>query len=84
MTLTLKGYKSKIKVSAKSKRIAAAVCDALAPDLYFMSKTDGRAKICLKNSDFVFEIETSDIATLRANINSYLRLADASYKCLTL
>jgi tRNA threonylcarbamoyladenosine modification (KEOPS) complex Pcc1 subunit len=84
MTLNLRGYKSKIKVSAKSKRIAAAVCDALAPDLLLMPKTDGRAEICLKNSDIIFEIETSDIASLRASINSYLRLVDASYKCLTL
>ena len=82
--MTLKDYKSKIKVSAKSKEIAAAVYHALAPDLYLMSKTDCREEICLKNSNFVFRIETSDIATLRANINSYLRLADASYNCLTL
>ena len=84
MTLNLKGYKSKIKVSAKSKRIATAVCNALAPDLHLISKADGRAEICLKDSIIIFKIETSDIASLRANINSYLRLVDASYKCLTL
>jgi tRNA threonylcarbamoyladenosine modification (KEOPS) complex Pcc1 subunit len=84
MTLNFKGYKSRIKVSAKSKRIAAAVCNALAPDLHFMPKTDCRAEIYLKNSDIIFKIETSDIASLRANINSYLRLADASHNCLTL
>jgi tRNA threonylcarbamoyladenosine modification (KEOPS) complex Pcc1 subunit len=84
MTLNLKGYKSEIKVSANSKRVATAVFDALAPDLTVMPKTDYRAEICLKNSDIIFKIETSDIASLRANINSYLRLVDASYKCLTL
>jgi tRNA threonylcarbamoyladenosine modification (KEOPS) complex Pcc1 subunit len=84
MTFNLKEYKAKIKVSAKSKRVAAAVRDALAPDLQLMPKTDGRAEISLKNSDVIFKIETSDIASLRASINSYLRLADASYKCLTL
>ncbi len=84
MTLNLKGCKSEIKVSANSKRIATAVFDALAPDLAHIRKTDYSAKICLKNSDIIFKIETSDIASLRANINSYLRLVDASYKCLTL
>ena len=84
MTLTLKGYKAKIKVSAKSKRIAAAVRDALAPDLRLMPTRNRRAEISLKNADVVFKIETSDIASLRASINSYLRLADSSYKCLTL
>jgi tRNA threonylcarbamoyladenosine modification (KEOPS) complex Pcc1 subunit len=38
----------------------------------------------LKNSDIVFTIETNDIASLRASVNSYIRLADASYKCITL
>jgi tRNA threonylcarbamoyladenosine modification (KEOPS) complex Pcc1 subunit len=84
MTLTLKGYKARIKVSAKSKRIAAAVRDALAPDLRLMPTLNRRAEISLKNADVIFKIETSDIASLRASINSYLRLADASYKCLTL
>ena len=84
MTLTLKGCKSEIKVSAKSKEIAAAVYHALAPDLSLMSKTECRAETCLENSKFVFRIETNDIATLRANINSYLRLAEASYNCLML
>jgi tRNA threonylcarbamoyladenosine modification (KEOPS) complex Pcc1 subunit len=84
MTLNLKGYKARIKVSAKSKRIAVAVCDALEPDLQLMPKTDSRAEISIKNSDVIFKIETSDIASLRASINSYLRLAAASYKCLTL
>ena len=84
MTLNLKEYKARIKVSAQSKRVAAAVRNALAPDLQLMPKTDARAEISLKNSDVIFKIETSDIASLRASINSYLRLADASYKCLTL
>jgi tRNA threonylcarbamoyladenosine modification (KEOPS) complex Pcc1 subunit len=84
MTLNLKGCKSEIKVSANSKRIATAVFDALAPDLAHVPKTDYSAEICLKNSDIIFKIETSDIASLRANINSYLRLVDASYRCLTL
>ena len=85
MTSSLKGYKAKIKVSAKSKYKAAAVCNALAPDLHVIPKTNSsRTEISLKNSDIILKIETSDIASLRASVNSYLRLADTSYKCLAL
>ena len=85
MTLNLKSYKARIKVSTRSKRVAAGICHALAPDLRLMPSTGSRAeKISLKNSEVIFKIEASDIASLRASINSYLRLADASYKCLTL
>lgn len=34
------------------------------------------------NSNVYIEIESDDIPTLRASINSYLRLADASYRCI--
>jgi tRNA threonylcarbamoyladenosine modification (KEOPS) complex Pcc1 subunit len=84
MTLNLKSYKARIKVSTRSKRVAAGVYRALAPDLRFPPSTGSRAEIFLKNSEVIFKIETSDIASMRASINSYLRLADASYKCLTL
>jgi tRNA threonylcarbamoyladenosine modification (KEOPS) complex Pcc1 subunit len=84
MTLNLKSYKARIKVSTRSKRIAAGICHALAPDLRLTLSPGSRAEIFLKNSEVIFKIETSDIASLRASINSYLRLADASYKCLTL
>jgi tRNA threonylcarbamoyladenosine modification (KEOPS) complex Pcc1 subunit len=84
MILNLKSYKARIKISTKSKRVAAGICHALAPDFKLMRSTDSRAEIFLKNSKVVFNIETSDIASLRASINSYLRLANASYKCLTL
>jgi tRNA threonylcarbamoyladenosine modification (KEOPS) complex Pcc1 subunit len=83
-TLNLKSYKARIKVSARSKRVVAGIYHALAPDLRLMSSTSSRVEIFLKNSQLIFEIETSDIASMRASINSYLRLADASYKCLTL
>ncbi|MGI8832144.1 MAG: KEOPS complex subunit Pcc1 [Nitrososphaeraceae archaeon] len=33
-------------------------------------------------SNVFIEIESDDISSLRASINSYLRLADASYKCI--
>src|SRR5215216_4212677 len=70
--------------SIRFGRLAAGICRALAPDLRFPPSTGSRAEIFLKNSEVIFKIETSDIASMRASINSYLRLADASYKCLTL
>ena len=84
MTLNLKSYKARIRVSTTSKRKAAGICQALAPDVRRPPSTDARAEISLKNSEVIFKIETNDIASMRATINSYLRLADASYKCLSL
>lgn len=84
MILNSKSYKARITISARSNRIAASICHALAPDLRLMPAADCRSEISLKNSKVIFKIETSDIASLRASINSYLRLTDASHKCLTL
>lgn len=80
--MTLKNCKARIRISAKSRRTAASIRDALAPDLARLPKTEGRAEISLKNSDIIFEVETPDIVSLRASINSYIRLADASYRCI--
>ncbi len=82
--MTLKNCRARIRISAKSRRAAASIRSALEPDLARLPKTEGRAEISLKNSDIVFYIETPDIASLRASINSYIRLADASHKCITL
>jgi tRNA threonylcarbamoyladenosine modification (KEOPS) complex Pcc1 subunit len=84
MTLKLKSYKARIKVSTTSKRKADAVCQALAPDIKLPPSSDARAEILLKNSQVIFKVETNDIASMRAALNSYLRLADTSYKCLSL
>jgi tRNA threonylcarbamoyladenosine modification (KEOPS) complex Pcc1 subunit len=70
-------------VTTRSKRIAASIYHALAPDFHMMPAIDNRTSFSLKATHVVFRIETSDIASLRASVNSYLRLADASYKCLT-
>ena len=82
--MTLKSCRARIMVSAKSTRAAASIRDALAPDLKRLPKAEGRAEISLRNSDVIFTIETGDVVSLRANVNSYIRLVDASYKCTTL
>jgi tRNA threonylcarbamoyladenosine modification (KEOPS) complex Pcc1 subunit len=78
----LKSCRARVRISAKSRRAASSIRDALAPDLKRLPKTEGRAEISLSNSDVVFDIETPDVASLRASVNSYIRLADASYKCI--
>jgi len=82
--LTSQSCRARIRISAKSRRAAASIRDALAPDLKRLPKAEGRAGIFLKNTDVIFDIETRDVASLRASVNSYVRLADASYRCLTL
>jgi tRNA threonylcarbamoyladenosine modification (KEOPS) complex Pcc1 subunit len=50
-----------------------------------MKKLQGkneRLDISLHGTFIAFSIETDGIASLRANVNSYLRLADASLKCI--
>jgi tRNA threonylcarbamoyladenosine modification (KEOPS) complex Pcc1 subunit len=80
MTLTLGNCRARIRISTKSRRAAASIHGALAPDLRRLPKTEDRAEISLKNSDVILDIETPDVASLRASVNSYIRLADASYK----
>ncbi len=82
--MTSQSCRARIKISARSRRAAACIRDALAPDLARLPKAEGRAEISLKDSYVIFDIETPDIASLRASVNSYIRLADVSYRCITL
>jgi hypothetical protein len=72
-----------------SDRIAHCVCLALKPpwtlslQLTIPSNLDPNVRVRSDSKSNVFiEIESDDIPSLRASINSYLRLADASYKCI--
>lgn len=72
-----------MRISA-GKRVAVArsIYSALAPDMPKLKGKGERLAISQKGPSVIFKIETDDIASLRANINSYLRLADASYRCI--
>lgn len=83
LTFNLKSYKARIRVSTGSRHVSASIYHALVPDIGVMPSGHEIADLSLKDAEFVFKIETSDIATLRASINSYLRLVDTSHKCLT-
>ena len=72
-----------------SDRIAQCVCLALKPPRTLSlqptipSNLDPNVRVRSDGKSNVFiEIESADIPSLRASINSYLRLADASYKCI--
>ena len=72
-----------------SDRIAQCVCVALMPPRTFSlqptipSNLDPNVRVRSDGkSNAVIEIESYDIPSLRASINSYLRLANASYKCI--
>lgn len=80
--LTLKSYKASIKLLSKDKHIAASICTALVPDLESLQKDEDRVEVFLDGPSIVFKIETENIATLRASLNTYLRLSAASYECL--
>jgi tRNA threonylcarbamoyladenosine modification (KEOPS) complex Pcc1 subunit len=84
MISNLKSYKARIRISTKSKDIAASVSKALEPDLRFIPATQCVAEMYLENTEILFKINASDIASLRAIVNSHVRLADVSYRCLTL
>ena len=77
------------KGNSISDRIAECVCVALKPPRTLSLKPTIRSNMdpnvrvrSDSKSDVFIEIESNDIPSLRASINSYLRLANASYKCI--
>ncbi|MEM3160030.1 MAG: KEOPS complex subunit Pcc1 [Nitrososphaera sp.] len=72
----------KAKVTIRAGRKAGAVYSALAPDMKKLQGKNERLDISLRKSFIAFSVETDDLASFRANLNSYLRLADASLKCI--
>ena len=83
-TLRSKSCTAEILISAKSKRVAAAMRDALLPDLSMLSGKGESAEIFLKGSKIFIRFVSNDTSTVRANVNSALLLAGASFRCLTL
>lgn len=78
--LTSLNYRAEISI--RGGRKARAVYSALAPDLDILRGKDERLELSLSRTLITFSLVTEDLASLRANVNSYLRLADASLKCL--
>ena len=87
MMSTSKNCKAKIQISfktstSKSSLIVKSIYSALNPDIKSSPEPVVRTGACVYNSNLYIEMETSDVTSLRAVINSYLRLANASYKSI--
>lgn len=78
--MTRKNCRAEIKIRAGKR--ARPVYSALAPDMEKLRGKNERLEMSLRKSFITFSIETDDLASFRANLNSYLRLADASIKCI--
>lgn len=70
------------EITIRAGKSARPVYSALAPDMKKLQGKNERLDISLHGTFIAFSIETDGIASLRANVNSYLRLADASLKCI--
>jgi tRNA threonylcarbamoyladenosine modification (KEOPS) complex Pcc1 subunit len=84
---TSKNCKAKIQISfktstSKSSLIVKSIHSALNPDIKSSSDPVVRTGAYIYNSNLYIEMETSDVPSLRAIINSYLRLTNASYKSI--
>lgn len=80
--MTLKRCTAEIRIRVKGPK-ARSIYSALAPDLEKLQGTDESLELERSGSGITFSIGTDDIASLRANANSFLRLVDAAYRCLT-
>ena len=86
MMLISKNYKARIQLSFKtsahkSTLIAKSIYAALNADTKFSSDSGAITRISIHIPNLFIEIEADDISSLRATTNSYLRLANVSYKC---
>jgi tRNA threonylcarbamoyladenosine modification (KEOPS) complex Pcc1 subunit len=84
------GSVDKVKNRSSPYSIAQSVSVALKPPRTLSSSSedpsdfDANVRVSSDEKSNVFiEIESDDIPSLRASINSYLQLADASCKCIT-
>jgi tRNA threonylcarbamoyladenosine modification (KEOPS) complex Pcc1 subunit len=92
--LTLRNCKARIQISFKGQRFTRSKSNLMAKSISFALNPSGSlsssasdfevsTKISHDNKSNVFvQIESEDIPALRASINSYLILADASYQSI--
>lgn len=78
--MTSTNCRTEITIRAGSR--ARSVYSALAPDMKKLQGKNESLGMSLSGSFITFSIETDDLSSLRANVNSYLRLAHASLKCV--
>ncbi|MEO9295738.1 MAG: KEOPS complex subunit Pcc1 [Nitrososphaera sp.] len=79
--MTRKSCQAEVRVKT-TRRAARSIFLALSPDMKKLQGSGERLAMLHKGSSIIFNIESDDIASLRANVNSYLRLLDASHRCI--
>ncbi|MDG7050145.1 MAG: hypothetical protein JRZ94_02970 [Nitrososphaerota archaeon] len=73
MTLTLSAV-----LSIKTKEKTKAIFDSLSADNRFYPENPTKTKISMKKNHIQIQIDADELAHLRANLNSTLRLVQAS------
>jgi KEOPS complex subunit Pcc1 len=70
-------FSTTILVDAKDK--TKAIFDSINTDNEFYPENPTKTKITLKKNQLLVSIDASELSQMRANINSILRLVQASY-----
>ena len=71
-----------IRIGVRTKRQAAAIANALRPEAAHPTGNKASARIVTKGRQLTIGLEAKDAATLRAIMNSYLRMLAASINAL--
>lgn len=70
-------FSAKIEISAKDK--TKAIFDSISVDNKFYPENPTKTSVSLKKNTLTISINTDELPHLRANLNSTLRLIQASY-----
>ena len=82
--MTLLACRAEIRIKVKGPK-ARPIYSALAPDLKKLEEKGERLALTVSGQNLLFSVETGDdLASLRANVNSFMRLVDAAHRCLSL
>ncbi len=73
----MSAFSAKIEISAKDK--TKAIFDSISIDNKFYPENPTKTSVSLKKNTLNISIDTDELPHLRANLNSTLRLIQASY-----
>ncbi|MEW6043381.1 MAG: KEOPS complex subunit Pcc1 [Thermoproteota archaeon] len=76
----MSAFSATISINAKEK--TKAIFDSISTDNKFYPENPTKTKISLKKNNMQISIESDELPHLRANINSLLRLIQASHDSL--
>jgi KEOPS complex subunit Pcc1 len=77
---TMSAFSATISINAKEK--TRAIFDSINTDNKFYPENPTKTKITLKKNNMQISIDSDELPHLRANINSLLRLVQASHDSL--